>query len=58
MPKTEEERRDLIKQLARSGKVVTRGSGRVSQEFWSLPKPEISDGSVLEAVLKDREEGR
>lgn len=57
-PRTEEERRDLMQRLARSGKIVTRGTGRVSEEFWNLPKPKISDGSLLEAVLKDREEGR
>ncbi|MBA2345204.1 MAG: hypothetical protein H0V83_08995 [Rubrobacter sp.] len=57
-PETDEERAELMKRLARSGKVVTRGTGRVSEEFWKLPKPKISDGSLLEALLKDREEGR
>jgi hypothetical protein len=43
----------------RSGNpVVRKGTGRVSEEFWTMPKPKISDGSLLEALLKDREEGR
>lgn len=37
---------------------VRKGSGKVSEEFWKLPRPKISNGSLLEALLKDREEGR
>lgn len=58
LSRTREGRRMLTKRLARSGKVVTRGTGKVSEEFWKLPKPKISDGSLLEALLRDREEGR
>ncbi len=39
IPKTDKERSELIKSLARSGKVMTRGTGRVSEEFWKMPKP-------------------
>lgn len=59
-PKTEREReeRERLKRLEREGKLITRGSGKVSAEFWELPRPKIRDGSLLEALLKDREEGR
>lgn len=59
IPKTREERRALIRQIARSGKPEDIRPGRpVSEEFWKLPKPRIRDGSLLEALLKDRDEGR
>ena len=37
---------------------IKHGSGRVSEDFWEMPRPKISNGSLLEALLKDREEGR
>jgi len=53
------EEQELKERLMRSGNpVVRKGTGRVSEEFWKMPKPKISDGSLLEALLKDREEGR
>jgi hypothetical protein len=58
IPKSEEERRELIKRLARSGKVSTRGTGRVSEEFWNLPRPEDPEGLLLKALLEDRRQGR
>jgi hypothetical protein len=55
---TPEEQR-LKERLMRSGPPpVRKGSGKVSEEFWKLPRPKISNGSLLEALLKDREEGR
>ena len=60
-PKTDKERRDLIKRLA-SKKLapdeIKRGTGKISERFWTMPRPRISNGSLLEALLKDREEGR
>ncbi|MDQ3238542.1 MAG: hypothetical protein M3Q54_13560 [Actinomycetota bacterium] len=58
IPKTDKERSELIKSLARSGKVMTRGTGRVSEEFWKMPKPKDPEGLLLKALLKDREQGR
>ena len=58
IPETDEERRELIKRLARSGKVVTRGTGRVSEEFWDMPRPKDPEGLLLKALLEDRREGR
>ncbi|MGB3635464.1 MAG: hypothetical protein WA982_15585 [Rubrobacteraceae bacterium] len=53
------EEQELKERLMRSGPPpVRKGTGKVSEEFWKLPKPKIKDGSLLEALLKDREEGR
>lgn len=54
------EEQELKERLMRSGDGAVRkkGTGRISEEFWKLPKPKIKTGSLLEALLKDREEGR
>jgi hypothetical protein len=61
-PRTERERRELIKRLANKkhapGEIVTRGTGRVSEEFWKLPRPKDPEGLLLKALLEDRREGR
>jgi hypothetical protein len=60
-PRTDRERKALIKRLASkklSPDEVKRGSGRIPEKFWTMPRAKISDGSLLEALLKDREEGR
>jgi hypothetical protein len=62
MPRTHKERRELIKRLASKrhapGEIVTQGIGRVSEEFWKLPRPNDPEGLLLKALLKDRSEGR
>ena len=53
------EEQELKECLMRSGPPpVKKGTGRESKEFWKLPKPKIKNGSLLEALLKDRKEGR
>ena len=53
------EEQELKERLMRSGSPpVRKGTGRVSEKFWKMPKPKIKDGSLLEALLKDREESR
>jgi hypothetical protein len=43
----------------RSGNpVVRKGTGRVSKEFWKLPKPEDPEGLTLRYLLEDRRQGR
>ena len=57
---TEEEQRlkeRLMRKKPSSGE-IKHGTGKVSEEFWKMPRPKIRDGSLLEALLKDREEGR
>ena len=44
---TPEEQR-LKERLVRSGNpVVSKGSGKVSEEFWRLPKPKDPEGKAL-----------
>jgi hypothetical protein len=61
MPRTHKERRELIKRLASkrhtTGEIITRGIGRVSEEFWKLPRPIDPEGLLLKVLLKDRIEG-
>jgi hypothetical protein len=56
MPRTHKERRELIKQLASkrhtTREIITGGIGRVSEEFWKLPRPKDSEGLLLKALLK------
>jgi hypothetical protein len=57
IPKTNKEREELIRRLARSGKIVTRGSGRVSKEFWALPRPRDPEGLARRYLIEGRREG-
>lgn len=60
-PKTDREGRDLIRQLASkklSPDEVRRGTGKIPEEFWKMPRAKASNGSLLETLLIDREEGR
>lgn len=54
------EEQELKELLMRSeGQALRKkGTGRISEDFWKLPKPKIENGSLLEALLQDREEGR
>lgn len=55
---TEAEQKEK-ERLIRSGPPPMRkGTGRVSEEFWELPKPEDPEGLLLKALLEDRREGR
>ncbi len=37
---------------------VQRGTGKVSERFWKLPKPKDPEGLALRYLLEDRREGR
>ena len=37
---------------------IKRGSGRVPDDFWEMSKPKVTSGSLLEALLRDRDETR
>lgn len=54
------EEQALKERLMRTGGKGIRknGTGRVSEEFWKLPKPEDPEGLALKALLDDREHGR
>jgi hypothetical protein len=59
-PETDREKKErkLIRELARKGKLRTRGSGRVPDDFWEIPRPKDPEGLLLKALLEDRREGR
>ena len=57
VPRSDKEREELIKRLARSGKIVTRGTGRVSEDFWNMPRPKDPDGLARRNLIEDRREG-
>lgn len=61
MPRTHKERRELMKRLA-SKKLgpgdIKPGSGKISEEFWKLPKPKDPEGWARRYLIEDRREGR
>lgn len=55
-PEADEDEHDLA-ELERSG-VIKRGSGQISERFWSLQRPADPEGSTLAALLEERRGGR
>ena len=54
MPRTRKERRELIKRLAAKKlgpEDIKPGFGKISEEFWKLPKPKDPEGLLLKALL-------
>jgi hypothetical protein len=54
---TAEELAEKERLMRSGGPVVRRGSGRMSEEFWKLPRPKDPEGLLLKALLEDRREG-
>jgi prevent-host-death family protein len=48
---------DHLAEMARQG-LARIGSRRLSRTFWELPRPRDPKGSVLKALLDEREKGR
>jgi len=57
VPKTDKERSELLQRLAGAGKIVTRGTGRVSEKFWNMPRPRDPEGLARRYLIEDRREG-
>jgi hypothetical protein len=58
-PRTDKERRELIKRLSREGELVAkRGSGKIPEEFWTMPRPEDPEGLALRYLIEARRDGR
>ena len=59
-PETDKEKkeRELIRELARKGKLRTRGSGRVPDDFWDMPRPKDPEGLARRYLIEDRRQGR
>jgi hypothetical protein len=55
---TPEEQREKQRLMRSGNPVIRRGSGRVSEEFWKLPKPKDPEGLALRYLLEDRRQGR
>jgi prevent-host-death family protein len=49
-------RESLVKMEKRG--LIKLGSGRLSKNFWALPRSEDPEGLVLRALLEERAEGR
>lgn len=47
---------DHLAALEKQG-LVKRGTGKLPKDFWNLPRPKNLKGSVVRAVLREREEG-
>ena len=57
---TDEELKDK-ERLMRTGNpngFVKHGSGTIPEDFWDMPRPNISADAMLRALLEDREQGR
>ena len=49
--------RESITNMEKRG-LIRVGSGKLPKDFWSMRKPEDSEGLVLRALLEEREGGR
>jgi hypothetical protein len=38
--------------------LIRLGTGKIPKDFWEMPKPKDPGGSVLKALLEEREKGR
>lgn len=47
---------DYLRALEKQG-LVKMGSGKLPRNFWQLPRPKDAKGQVVQAVLREREEG-
>ncbi len=46
-----------LEEMERKG-LLRRGTGRLPDDFWDMPRMEDPEGLVLKALLQEREEGR
>ena len=49
--------RESLVQMEKQG-LIKIGSGKLPKGFWSMPRPEDPNGSVLSALLEERKAGR
>lgn len=50
-------RREALAELERKG-TIRLGRGKLPEEFWRMPRPQDLQGTVLQALLEERREGR
>ena len=58
VPPSEDSQMARLRELERQGRLIIRGSGRIPDSFFDLPAPEVPDGSLVRAVIEEREERR
>lgn len=46
-----------LQEMQKAG-LVSIGKGKLPKDFWALPRPLDPKGSVLQALLEEREDGR
>ena len=49
--------RESLVKIEKQG-LIKLGSGKLSKDFWTMPKPEDPKGLIRSALLEEREEGR
>ncbi len=49
--------RERLEEMERRG-LIKLGTGKIPDDFWDLPAPNDPRGSVMAALLDEREEGR
>ena len=54
----EQELKERLMRKKSSSDEIKHGTGRVPEDFWDMPRPRVAGGSLLGALLEDREEGR
>lgn len=59
-PRTDREQkeRERIKELARKGRIVTRGPGGVLDDFWEMSRPQDPEGLARRYFVEERRQGR
>ena len=54
----EKKERVLRREPARKGKLRTRGSGRIPDDLWDMPRPKAPEGLAQRYLIEDRRQGR
>jgi hypothetical protein len=49
--------RERLEEMERRG-LLKLGSGKIPDAFWEMPRPEDSEGEVMQALLDERESSR
>lgn len=49
--------KESLRRMEKQG-LIKLGSGKLPKDFWAMPRAEDPKGSVLQALLEEREEGR
>lgn len=55
---TEAEQKEKERLMRSGAPIIKRGTGKVPEEFWTMPRPKDPEGLLLKALLEDRERGR